>query len=323
MMDSDFRDQFRQRLSAFTSPENIERALDLGDRIGAGSRPDHELGVRLTHIMTPFMSGNEDLESMQYLASFAVNAWDTALMPPGDREKFTEVLLASMLGDDTEAVEELRQLTSDMIRVKLLLYPDDLRFIGDCDVQQDGNRMLITASVGPDYMAGNAPPTSFPLGFEATTERDNALAQRMGKPINEVTLDDIQRLVQEVEARATPDPEVSERLTRTIAFLLQGDEDEHTMNLLGMAAMFAWNASWRSPEAREFYLNEAAKKVANEDEAAAFLKLVEMILPHKLELFPTDERIVSDVKVEQQGGRFVIVALVPPDFLDVPPETGG
>jgi hypothetical protein len=41
-----------------------------------------------------------------------------------------------------------------MCRVKRSLYPDDMRFVGDCDVKQIGNRFEIIASVAPPYMDG-------------------------------------------------------------------------------------------------------------------------------------------------------------------------
>ena len=295
---------------------SVTEAMALGEKIGLESRPNDELAQRLTRVMAPFIEPEMTLESMQYLAAFAMNAWNTAFIPTEERAEFTKFALGSLTDDHAE----LQELTEDLLAVKEALYPDDMRFIGDCDVTQEGHRFIISASAGPDYMNGGEPDPHMPLGFAASNERDRAIADQIGKPIEEVSLEDVLAFVQKLEARATPDAEVSERLLRVVSPLLAGDESEHTMNLLGTVAMFAWNASWRPPVERARYLREAARKIAADNEAEAFLRMVDMILPHKMEMFPEDERIISDVRVEWKDGRYVFTAMVPPDFADPGPD---
>lgn len=155
MMDEETRRKFRARLKEYDlSDKAITESLDLSDKIGAESRPDHDLGVRLTRVIAPFLDGQEDLYTMQMLCAFATNAWDVTLLPLDEQDGFITFFFATMTDGPDDGF--LVDLTHKLMMVKCSLYPDDMRFIADCDVTQDGSRFTVTASVGPEYMSGSA-----------------------------------------------------------------------------------------------------------------------------------------------------------------------
>ena len=152
-MDDETREKFTSRLRLFDiSEEAITQSLELSDKIHTESRPDHDLGVRLTRLIAPFLDGEEDLYAMQMLCAFATNAWNITLMPPEERDAFIAFFIRTTIDKSDDGF--LEALTKDLIAVKCRLYPDDMRFISDCDVTQDGSRFTVTASVGPEYMSG-------------------------------------------------------------------------------------------------------------------------------------------------------------------------
>jgi hypothetical protein len=90
MDDEQHTERFRQRLAGRFSEEAIDAGMALSDKIAADSRPDHDLGSRLTRVMVPFLSGDEDLYTMQMLSAFATNAWNVTLMPLEEEQPFID-----------------------------------------------------------------------------------------------------------------------------------------------------------------------------------------------------------------------------------------
>ena len=146
-------DDIRKRLGKVASPESVEAAMRLSELIREESRPDDDLGARLTLVMSSYLEGDENLEDIQMLSALAVNAWNTALLPPEERGPFTDRMIKaiSSTGDPDGYV---RSMTTGLIIMKDVLFPDDMRFIGDCDVRQEGGKYTIIASAGPEFMNG-------------------------------------------------------------------------------------------------------------------------------------------------------------------------
>jgi hypothetical protein len=140
----------RQRKERLRKRRRLTQGL--GENTMLISTPPGELKMSevLEEFIEPFEEFRQTEEQLDKLLSVAVIAWNTALLPAGEREGFIEKTLQSV---PAEAREDLRSILLDLIRRKLALFVDVQRSIL--------NYELISAPSGPRL---NVISTLTPLG---------------------------------------------------------------------------------------------------------------------------------------------------------------
>ena len=148
------RDDLIRKLRRSHSDRQIADGIKASGEWRRKAQPDPEVGERLRQLIEPFLELGNDRRTFELLAMFAVNAWNTALMPLADRTAFTDKVLWLFPKDSRD---HIRSITEAMCYVKRRLFGDDRRYIADCEIVETETGFALAAKVLPHDPALESP----------------------------------------------------------------------------------------------------------------------------------------------------------------------
>jgi hypothetical protein len=120
--------------------------------------------------------------------------------------------------------------------------------------------------------------------------------------------------VSKVLVRDNPSaPKLSQAILDVARPILRVPGGAEAMKRAMVAAVLAWNAALMPPEKREAFLNEFAAFVPA-PYRKAFRRGLEALVQRKWELFPHDERLVTDYEIVDLPGHVELVVSHAPAF---------
>ncbi|NJN86576.1 MAG: hypothetical protein HC881_10030 [Leptolyngbyaceae cyanobacterium SL_7_1] len=130
--------------------KRVEQGV-LGDSIGGvviDPEGEEKMSAVLEAFVEPYLDEATNRDEQQMLFSFAVIAWNMALLPEEKRSEGLEIL-TQQLGENQAASAEVQEILEEMIERKQLFFADNKRQILDFELSGRGRSLNLSVVSTP------------------------------------------------------------------------------------------------------------------------------------------------------------------------------